>query len=752
MELAPGLRLGRYEVVSYVGAGGMGEVYKARDPLLDRVVAVKVLSPRLTADERIQQRFRREARAISSLNHPQICALYDIGEEDGRTFLVLQYLEGETLQARLAKESLSLAEALLVAAEIAAALQHAHRAGIVHRDLKPANIMLTADGAKLLDFGLAKSMRPLDPDAPTAALDPSLTSGGAIVGTVQYMAPEQIEGKPVDHRTDLFAFGVVLFEMLTGLKAFSGVTQASVMAGILERPVPLVSTIRPETPATLDRLVASCLMKAPEQRCGTIELVIEQLQSLKNATPVRHRAGRKTTNSLVVLPFVNASHDPNAEYLSEGITESLINGLSQISGLRVIARTSAFRYKDRQADPIAVGRELNVRAVLTGKVLQRDDVLVVQAELLDVGRESQVWGSQYNRKLADVFAVQEEIAQEILEKLRLKVTKEDRRRLIRRPTKTADVYQLYLRGRFHMARRTAPGIQTSIDYFQKAVDADPEYALAYAGLADAYILLNFFGFPAAEAGLRAKAAAATAVQLDDRLVEGHTALALATYLYDWDWPRAEQIFHRALELNRGYYQVHDWYGIALGGVGRFDDAIAQMERGLEIDPLSLILRHHIAWQCILARDYDRALSQCQATLDMEPNFGFAHLWLGKVYALQGRHEAALIAAKKAASLLPESLSSGVLGYALAVGGNHDDAEMYLRHLEQSSAEQYIEPYNRAAICAGLGDRERTLAWLERAFAERSIHLACFVTGDPWFDSVRGDARFQRIAAPFSRIG
>jgi serine/threonine-protein kinase len=749
MPLAAGTRLGPYEVSAQIGAGGMGEVYKARDTRLDRTVAIKVLPAGLATDQQFRDRFDREARAISVLEHPHICALYDVGQQDGTVFLVMQYLEGETLEDRLAKGPLPLDQALKAAIEIASALDKAHCTGFVHRDLKPGNIMLTTTGVKLLDFGLAKATTPIDADASTRLSELALTSPGMIVGTVQYMAPEQIEGKPTDARTDIFAFGAVLFEMLCGRKAFEGDTQANVMAAILERNPPLPSSLASHTPSAVDRLVRTCLAKHPNERWQTAANLVRQLQAKDSGVAApRPKRVSKIVDSLAVLPFVNASQDPGTEYLSEGITESLINAFSQLPNLRVIPRTSAFRYKDRQTDPIAVGRDLNVRAVLTGKVLQREDTLIVQAELLDIPKESQVWGGQYNRKLADVFAVQQEISEEILAKLRLRLTAEEKRRLTKRPTKTSEVYQLYLKGRYHWARRTADGIQKGIEYFQRAIDADPNYALAYTGVADGYILLNYYGLPSKQASPHVKSAAAKAIAIDSKLAEAHTSFAMATYLYDWDWPVAERSFKQALDLNPKYWEAHDWYALSLAAVGQFDEAIAEMERAMDLDPLSLVLHHHAAWIFILARDYDRAIELSGTALEMEPNFGLSHLWMGKAYGQKHMHEEAIAALQKAARLLPESVFSGALGYAYAAAGRRADAEEYIRHLERLSAEQYLEPYNRAAIFAGLGDTERALEWLQRAYNDRSIWLASFVTGDPSLDSLRTDVRFDSLVRPF----
>lgn len=749
MALSTGTRLGPYEVVSQIGSGGMGEVYKARDTRLDRLVAIKVVRADLAADPQFRARFDREARAISALEHPNICSLYDVGEQGGAAFLVMQYLEGETLQARLAKGALPAEHAIQTAIEIASALDKAHRSGFVHRDLKPANVMLTQTGARLLDFGLAKAEEPPDSNAATRVSNPGLTSPGMIVGTVQYMSPEQIEGKATDPRTDLFAFGAVLYEMICGRKAFAGDSQFNVMAAILERD-PAAASALSARPA-LERLVRTCLAKRKDERPASAAEVVRQLQSIADAAPAPAvpRQPAAMLDSLAVLPFVNASHDPGAAYLVDGITESLINALSQLPNLRVIPRTTAFQYRDHHTNPIAVGRALDVRAVLTGKVLQRDDMLAVQAELLDVPNESQVWGAQYSRKLADVFAVQEEIAQEIVAKLRIRLTPEDRRRLMHRPTGTSEVYQLYLKGRFHWAKRSADGIQKGMEYFQRAIEADPNYALAYTGLADGYILLNYFGMPSSQAAPRAKSAAAEAVAIDGTLAEAHTSLAFSTYLHDWDFPRAERSFKRALDVNPEYWEAHDWYSLSLAGVGLYEEAVAEMDRALHIDPLSLVLHHHAAWVSMLARDFDRVIDLSRTAVEMEPRYGLSHLWMGRAYTHKHLHDEAIAALETAVPLLPENVVGGALVHAYAAAGRMAQAEAYLRHIHGLASQHYLEPYNMATAFVGLGDVDGALMWLERAYDERSIWLASFAVGDPTWDSIRGHSRFERVVRPFT---
>ena len=756
MALSAGTRLGPYVILAPLGAGGMGEVYKARDTRLDRTVAIKVLPAALASDPQFRERFDREAKAISQLNHPHICTLHDIGSQDGVDFLVMEYLEGETLARRLEKGPLPLDQVLTLAIQIADALATAHRTGITHRDLKPANLMLTKAGAKVLDFGLAKVSAPVDADGPTKLLPgPDLTTPGMILGTVQYMAPEQIEGKHADARTDIFAFGVVLFEMLSGKKAFTGANHASLMAAILEREPPSLSSLQPLTPRVLDRLVSTCLAKDPDDRWQTARDLVRELQWTSDAGGAvpRPRRNVKSVDSLAVLPLVNASGDPETEYLSDGITESLINSLSQLPNLRVIPRTSAFRYKDRQADPLCAGRDLNVRAVLTGKVLQRGDSLIVQAELVDVGNESQIWGGQYNRKLVDIFALQEDIAQEILERLRVRLTGEEKRRLVKRPSKSAEAYQLYLKGRYYWSKRTAEGLQRGIEYFQQTIKADKNYALAYTGLADSYMVLNYYGLPSREAGPRAKAAAERAVEIDDRLAEAHTSLAFATLLYDWDWLRAERGFKRAIDLNPGYWEAHDWYALSFAAVGRFEEAIGEMKRAQELDPLSLVLHHHAAWVFILAREYGRAIEQSRTALEMEPNFGLAHVWLGKALEQEHMYEEAIAALHEALRLLSEqAFVLGTLGHIYATCGHRGEAEQVLQHLKELSSQRYIEPYYMAAIFAALEETDQAFEWLQKAYDDRSCFFTSFLKGDPWLDSLRPDPRFEDLLRRFGPSG
>ncbi len=714
----------------------MGEVYRARDSRLGRDVAVKVLPEHLARDPQALARFEREARTVAALSHPNILALFDIGSEPGVSYAVTELLEGETLRSRLALAAIPWRKAVEMAVALAEGLAAAHAKGITHRDLKPENIFLTSDGrVKILDFGLAR-WQPREP-AGDATDAPTQTQAGTVMGTIGYMSPEQVRGEKADAPSDIFSLGCVLHEMLTGRRAFQRPSPADTLAAILKEDPPELAGVSPE----LARLVSHCLEKNPNERFQSARDLTFALRSL--GAPAE--TAEAPADSLAVLPFANAG-GPDAEYLSDGIAESLINSFSQIARLRVVPRSAAFRYKGREVDPQAVGRELGVRMLLTGKVVERGGRLSVQAELVDVAANKQLWGERLHRQLSDIFEVEEEIARQIAEKLRVRLSGEETKQLARRYTEDSEAYQLYLKARFHFLKRTTEGLQKGVEYCEQAIEKDPEFALAYAALADCYLVLGSLSVcPPKQLKPKALQAGRRAVEIDGGLAEAHNSLAYLHAVYEWDWAEAERGFRHALELNPASWIAHDWYGLTLSCQGRMEEAIAETRRAQQLEPLSLVLHHHAAWLLWLARRYDDAIAECRKALEMDPNFYLLHFWLGLSLEQQSRHEEAVAALRKAYELAQANpLQAGSLGHALAAAGRRDEAEKVWRELEAQSKTGYVEPYAMALIHAGLGATDRVFEWLEKAYDDISGWLTLCAKGDPRFDHLRPDPRFQDL--------
>jgi serine/threonine protein kinase/Tfp pilus assembly protein PilF len=735
----------------------MGVIYEAEDLKLGRHVALKFLPEELANDPQALERFRREARAASALNHPNICTIYEIDEVDGRAFIAMELLEGQTLWQRITGKPLEIETVVDLGTQIADGLDAANCTGMIHRDLKPANIFLTSRGrAKILDFGLAKLMHKPPASASSSTLTvyvkDSVSSPGIMLGTLMYMSPEQVRGEQLDSRTDLFSFGAVLYEMVTGTRAFSGATAGVITDAILHStPTPPVR-LNPSAPAEVEQIISKALEKDRKLRYQNAADMRSDLQRLKRDLDSGRRSAIATTappwqppksfDSLAVLPLVNGAGDPETEYLSDGITESIINLLSQLPNLRVIPRTSVFRYKGRETELQTVVRDLHVRTVLTGKVIQRDDRLIVQAELVDVVNDAQLWGGHYNRKLDDIFDVQEELARQISEKLRLRLTPEDEERLTKRPTENREAYHLFLKAMYHANKWTPEGRRKGIELARLAIEADPAYAAPYAALSYIYGMLGYAGVLApADAFPKSRAAAFKALQIDETNVSAHVWLGLARLFYDWDWQGAETEIRTGLDLGPNDPAGHFAHSIWLLAMSRCEESILELKRALELDPLSSPINVFLIAAYSGARQYDHALEQCRKTLELDPTFIPARAHLASLLARLGRHDEAISEAQKFYSLTGGDLrGKSTLGRVFAIAGRVEEARKIAAELESQGT-----PGNLASalIYAVLGDCDHALQWLEEAYRARVSELV-FIGHAPECDNLQGDPRFQDL--------
>ncbi len=754
MPLSAGDKLGPYEILASIGAGGMGQVYRARDSRLNRDVAIKV------SGEQFSERFESEAKAIAALNHPNICQIYDVGPN----YLIMEYVDGLPIVDCEQPQALPPAEALRLARQIAAALEAAHGKGIIHRDLKPANILATSGGVvKLLDFGLAKQSHGSLTEDETQTM--GVTQVGTIMGTPAYMSPEQAEGKPADARSDIFSFGAVLYEMLAGRRAFSGGSSAATIGAIVHKnPDPL------NAPPALEMIVRRCLSKSPDGRFQSATDLRRALEeaSTRGISGIKRRTialtvavsllvigsaglfiylkGSKTgIDSIAVLPLENRSNDPDADYISDGVTESINNSLARLPSLRVIPHSVASHYKGKAMDVQKVGDDLRVQAVLTGDVRQRGDDLTIDVELDDVRNGKQLWGERYNRKLADLLAVQNEIAREVSQRLRSQLSVEDQQKLTKGSTDNPEAYQLYLKGKYYTNKLSKDGFGKGIGYFNQAIALDPNYGLAYSGLAYNYINQDDWFMPPNEAGPKARDAARKALAIDESDAGAHLSLAIETHWYDWNWAAAESEFKRAIELNPNNSEALGYYSWFLAPMGRKDEALAQAKRSQQADPLSTMANLFVGSVLVFNRQWDPAIGQLRSAIELDPTFWFDHCFLGRAYEPKGRLPEAIAEFQRALELEKDNAETwSSLGHAYALSGNRAKAQKMLDHLKELSAHTWVAPYNVAVIYAGLGEKDQAFAWLDRAYKDRSYYLAVYLTTDARMDSLRSDPRFGEL--------
>jgi serine/threonine protein kinase/tetratricopeptide (TPR) repeat protein len=776
-ELSTGsIYAGRYQIIEELGKGGMGRVYRAIDKKLNEEVALKLIKSEIAADKKTLERFHNELKLARKIGHRNVGRMYELMEERGAHFITMEYVPGQDLRGLIRQTGqLTVGKAVSIAGQICEGLAEAHQLGVVHRDLKPSNIIIDRDGnARIMDFGIARSLKAK-----------GITGDGVMIGTPEYMAPEQVEGKEADQRSDIYSLGIILYEMLTGTVPFEGDTPLSIAVKKKTERAPDPKNLNPQISEDLSRLILRCLEKDREKRYQEVNGVIDDLGKIEQGIPAAERAGLKRKSltskeitvkfslrkifvpaliflilvaaavmiwqllshreavssqpgehSIAVLPFEDLSPEKGHEYLCEGLPETLINALNNIADLRVPARTSSFSFKGKEHTVGEIGQKLNVETVLEGSIQVVGNNLQVTARLINVKDGYQLWNGRYPRQLADLFSIQDDIAQEIVKALKIKLLGEKEEKIVKRYTENIEAYNLYLKGRYFWNMRSEEGLNKAIENFGQAIQKDPKYAIAYSGMADSYTLLPWYGrWMPKDAVPKARAAALQALELDSSLGEAHTSLAAIHYWYDWDWPAAEKEFERGIELSPRYATGHHWHGSYLGDLGRLGEAIAEIKQALELDPLSLIINQNLGDYLYVARRYDEAILQYRKTLEINPGFKITHDWLGRAYLKKGMFKEAIEVFQKS--------KSAMLVYAYTTSGNRTDALRVYEEWIKKSSQQWIEPFDMAFVYFGAGKSDLMFNALEKAYQERHPMLLDFIK-DPLIDGIRQEPRFKAL--------
>ncbi len=792
--------IAHYRIIKFLGSGGMGEIYLADDTQLDRTVAIKILPAEVASDKDRMSAFIREAKAASAIDHPNIVHVYEINQTDNINFIAMQYVEGETLASKINGKPLEIAEFLQIAIQITDGMAEAHARGIVHRDLKPANIMISNKGyAKLLDFGLARISKIPESSEFSQAQTWTKTKPGIIAGTISYMSPEQALGKKIDHRTDIFSMGIVFYEMVTGRKPFSGSNPTETIDKIVHSEPESIARFNYSVPQELERFIRKCIEKDPDRRYQSAADILIDLKNLKRdldslnikqqieraptervVSNIRnywipialiiiaaliggfiwyrsHSLNNREIHTLAVLPFRNLNLDPQTEYLSDGITDSIINNLSPLSQIQVMSRGTVFTYKNKEVDPRLVGKDLGVDGVVTGELLQQDDNLTIRVNLVNARNGTMLWGSQYNRKLQDMLSIQSEISKEISNQLQLKLTKKDQDLLAKNYTTDSEAYQLYLKGQFFLMQRTPDAIDTAMSFFQKAIDKDPTYALAYNGKADCYNYLGITGailggLPPKQVMPQAKELALKAIQLDDSLAQAHRTLGHIHLNYDLDWNAAEKELNKSLELNPNDPLTHTFKTFWFISMGRNEEAHASMQRFKELDPgtfpgtlISTAIQHYFM------SEYDLAIDELKLLNEMSPNYPSPYYWLGVAQVEKKKYSDAIKAFQSAVQLshrAPVALTGLGIGYARA--GMMKEADTILSELLNAPKNIYVPEFYLATLYTALGKKDEAFEWLNKAYEERANGMSVMKVS-PTVDDLRSDPRFTELLKKLNLI-